>query len=166
MPDDWSDHEAERLNIKEHGGKVREYNVDDLLDVGISPEKNRQALREQPQKFAYFSSLYAAAVVQAQRAKENVKRTELRLNKKVRQVAADAGEKVTEGAIESLVKNNKEYIDAVDKHLEAMAQEEVLDGIRESLYQRHQVLITLLNNSRPEIDTDPGARIDRARRHQ
>lgn len=123
--------------------------LDDIVPIG-------QDLSEE---FSHQSSLYAyIAMIGAQvesawmRAKQETERTKARIDKQVRQLAAAAGEKITETMVSNRVLLHDDVIEAEEIELGQRYQYMMMKAIINSMDQRAQMLISLGAHLRAEAD--------------
>lgn len=146
QPDDTAleDGEIPLVNPLEDEGNLNEILDFDDLDL---------ALKGQASMFAYYSEAAARAQMQYNRAKQNVEQVEARMNYVVRQKMTDAGEKITEKAIEAKVKLTKAYRNANESLNDAQYINKLCASVVEAFHQREQMLIQTCKRAELEMMT-------------
>lgn len=164
MKDSWASHTSVKVPIVEQGGKALTYDLDAFFGFSQNEEKLMQELLEHPAKFAYVASLFASASVRSERLTEKQKVKEAELDKKIRLEAAQSEVKLTEEHIKKMIRTHKELLALQEEYFTVREQEEVLRAMKEGMYERLKCMLAWVNMFKTQRDTDPGSRVDRAKR--
>ncbi len=164
MANTWAEHTSVTITIKEQGGKVRSYDLDAFVGFSMSEENLMKELHEHPVKFSYVAALHAAAMVRSERLEERLSVKKAELDKKIRTEAANTETRITEEMVKNMIRTHKDVAALGVEYFDAREQEEVLKALRDGLYERLKCMTLVASNYKRERDTDPGTRVDRARR--
>jgi hypothetical protein len=120
-------------------------------DVDIDQSNLSNAFTRQAALFAYYAGIHANAVRVESRMKLLADIEESRIDKDIRDRAADSGGKVTEKQIEQEIARTPTYITAVHAYNEAKANTALAWSATEAFRQRRDMLIQLGANQREEM---------------
>ncbi len=116
-----------------------------LEDLEIDETKLNEELQKQPGKFFYYTSQWARAARSRRRTKLNAAEREAVLAKEYREIIAKEtpGQRVTERMLTDYLNNHPEYLKLQEDIIKSEYMEDVLEATRDSMRQRHQVLLEL-----------------------
>jgi hypothetical protein len=160
----WAEHTSVKVPITEQGGRVIHYDLDKFIGFSQDEGKLQQELLEHPAKFAYVASLFASASVRTERQQERVKVKAAELDKKIRMQAVESETRLTEDMIKNMIRTHKEYLALQEEYFTLREQEENLRALKDGMFERLKCMLAWANMFRAQRDTDPGARVDRAKR--
>lgn len=128
------------------------YLVDVMKEASIDVTDMNEELEKQPGKYAHFGSLYVLARSHLADAKRLKEVTYAELDSKIRQQARDAGNKITENAINQEITMSVEYDEACVDYVNAEEQMNRLKHMCIALDQRREMLLALNANIRKEME--------------
>ncbi len=112
------------------------------------------ALKTQAAQFAYFSQLAAHAMVQFNRAKQNLEQVEAEVSYKMRNNwDTDADGKLTEKALDAKVKMQSRVKNATECLNDAQYIHKICGSVVEAFHQREQMVIQTCKRAEIEIMT-------------
>jgi hypothetical protein len=132
------------------GGKDIIYDLES--EVQINPDHLNQSLLDQPTKFAIIATASAAYQGSVEGAKAQLDLESAKLDSLIREEAALKGEKTTEDKIKARISAHPKYIAKQQVYMEQSQISRHLQACVEAFRQRMQMLITLANNQRAELD--------------
>jgi hypothetical protein len=112
-------------------------------DVALNPSDIGGAMIEQASLFAHYSNLSAQAERQVNNIEMIVDIVRSKIDKAIRDQAADAGKKTTEPGIESAIARNVDYIKAVKKLNDAKMIANLAKNALEAFKHRKDMLVQL-----------------------
>jgi hypothetical protein len=130
------------------GGKT--YTIDYQTELKCSEETINDDLKNQPSLFAWYAVLYEVAQAELADMKAVLDLTEAALDERFRKETG--GEKVTETMIKNKIRLDPTYREAQDNVSVARKNAGILGAIKESFYQRKDILISLASNMRVQSD--------------
>lgn len=123
-------------------------------DASIDANNLSEEFANQASTFGHYGAMVAAALKQ-QGAKElMLEIVRAKLDKAVRDAAADEGKKITEVAIENEIIRNTEYVNAKKELIEAKSIYKMLDLFVEGMRQRKDMLVQMGADAREEMKGD------------
>lgn len=124
------------------------------LDLNIDPTDLDDEITRQPGRFAKYAQEHAQAEKQAKHAKLQLDVFEAALDKKIRDRAAGTGKKLSEKMVDSLIKQNDEWIERKKALHEAEAVADQIKAIVEGMRQKKDMLVTFCANARQEMGSN------------
>ncbi len=122
-----------------------------LEDVQFTPENLDGAMIEHPGLFAYYAEQSRVAAKKEANLKFKLEIEESKIDKEIRDEAAESGTKVTEKMIEQQVVRDERYIKAKMAHNDAKATDQMLRDILEAFKQRRDMMIQVGLTRRDEL---------------
>jgi len=134
-------------------------NIDEAKEK-LFIEKNLldDELINQPILYQEVAEEYAKAISRRDAANENVKRVDAELYKRIREIAAAEGTKVTEAMIQSEILTHPEHIEAYDAYLECKKQADLWATLKDSFSQRSYAIRDLVELYTAGYYADAGLR--------
>lgn len=137
----------------------KDYKTNHQEELKIARETIDQDMIEQSSLYAWYGVLAAMLDNVAGRKKLDLAVLEAELydeykKKELMKRQAGTGERVTDKALDSLVKQDKGYIGAVLELLEAKKNKGIFDAITRAFEHRREMLINLGAKYRKEMDGD------------
>lgn len=100
---------------------------------------------DQPRKFMKWASLLADALKERDEAKQFLKVTETKISLEIRSDPKSFGlDKITESAVESVVINQKQVVEAGQRLIDAQYNVNILSAAKEAQEQRRSMLENLI----------------------
>jgi hypothetical protein len=127
--------------VFEHGDT--EYTVDVDAELHIDRGDIQKCFVDQPGKYAWYATIYAAALTNVDRCKLELEVTKSRVASGMRSSVDSKGKVPSEATIDKLLPGDEEVIAAEEKLISAKHQEGVLRAVKEAFQHRRDMLIQL-----------------------
>lgn len=120
-----------------------EYEVDVDAELKIDRGDIQKCFMDQPGKYAWYSTVHAAAMTYVDRCKLELAITESKTASRLRSQADSKGKVPSEAAIDKILPGEPEVIAAHEKLIKAEEQEGVLRAVKEAFQHRRDMLIQM-----------------------
>lgn len=128
-------------------------------DISIDPDELAGELLDQSCRYFRYSELYAQAVMDRDRAKENLAQVQAQLDSEVRSKPEDFGiQKITEAAIKAAILLDDRYSEANEKMLQANLVSLTLQGAVTAFDHRKRMLEKITDLKISGLYSDPTIR--------
>jgi hypothetical protein len=132
-------------------------------DISFSDTDLTTAMIEQPSLFIHYGGLSARAQKQADDIKILLEVTEAKLDKQIRDTAAETGEKITEAAIKQQIARHPRIVQINKALNEARMIQELCKTACEAFRQRRDMLVQIGATAREEMKGEVAVRSAEAR---
>ena len=121
-----------------------------MEDVRVNQGDLSGDFEEHPEKFARWATLYEMALAEEVALKRGLERDYARLDHAVRMEGKSSGIKLTEKMVENTVLTHDNYVESLNKYLEAKRTAGLLKAGRDAMMHRKDMLIQLGATHRAE----------------
>lgn len=120
-------------------------------DVQINSAAISEAFYDQASLFLHYATLEARAAHQVDKCKQLLKIVEARVDKMIRDEAAEDGKKLTESMIDKEIQRHPKIVDMTKSLNEARMQLSLVEGVVEAMRHRRDMLVQIGANTRIEM---------------
>lgn len=132
--------------------------VEWLQRMEVDPLNINQCCMDQPSYMMDAVRGYEEASAEADKIKDILARAEAHLDPQARQLILQAGDKITESKVASVIKTHDEYVDIQARYHAAKANAGRWRAIMEGVRHRKDMLVTVANNFRAEGNSEVSIR--------
>jgi len=127
--------------VFEYGDTEYTLNVD--AELKIDRGNIQDCFMDQPGKYAWYATVYAAASTNVDRCKLNVEIVKSQVASRLRSMIDSKGKAPSEAKVDKILPGEQEVIEAEEKLIEAKRQEGLLRAVKEAFQHRRDMLIQM-----------------------
>jgi hypothetical protein len=122
-------------------------------DLELTEHNIDEAVCRQAATYAHYSSAYSAKENQVKHQKLYISTLEAALDQKIRSLAVASGEKMTEALLDRRMKGTDTWISEQKKLINLETELAQIEGILTALRHKKDMIITMANRIRTEMQT-------------